>query len=151
MKALVEGFMSRQPVAYVLFGIGAMITVVMEMLGLSSHGLRAGHLSAAAADHADPGRRIRFALGEQARGQDRRRAWRAIRERGVIVAGGLMAGGALGGVFGAALRLLPKYQEELIQTPFYNNEPISQSVSAIMFIGLCLYVWFASVRGKKAA
>ena len=45
-----------------------------------------------------------------------------------------MAGGALGGVFGAALRLLPKYREDLIQTPFYNNEPISQTVSAIMFV-----------------
>jgi hypothetical protein len=43
---------------------------------------------------------------------------------------GLMAGGALGGVFGAALRLLPKYREELIRTPFYANESVSQSVSA---------------------
>jgi len=33
MKALVEGFMSRQPVAYLLFGAGAMITLMMEMLG----------------------------------------------------------------------------------------------------------------------
>jgi hypothetical protein len=69
----------------------------------------------------------------------------------VIVAGGLMAGGALGGVFGAGLRLLPKYREELIQTPFYNNEPISQTISALMFVGLCLYLWFASVQRKKAA
>ena len=36
MKALVVGFMSHQPVAYMLFGIGAMITIVMEMLGKSS-------------------------------------------------------------------------------------------------------------------
>src|SRR5208337_5086247 len=69
-----------------------------------------------------------------------------IRERGVIIAGGLMAGGALGGVFGAALRLLPKFGEEWVQTPFYNNEPISQSISALMFIGLCLYVWFGSLQ-----
>ena len=34
MKALVEGFMSRQPVAYILFGAGAAIAVVMEMLGV---------------------------------------------------------------------------------------------------------------------
>ena len=34
-------------------------------------------------------------------------AGRTMRERGVIIASGLMAGGALGGVFGAALRLLP--------------------------------------------
>ncbi len=36
MKALVVGFMSRQPVAYMLFGIGAMITLILEMLGKSS-------------------------------------------------------------------------------------------------------------------
>ncbi len=34
MKALVEGFMSQQPVAYMLFGAGAMIAVIMEMLGV---------------------------------------------------------------------------------------------------------------------
>ena len=34
MKALVEGFMSRQPVAYLLFGAGAAIAVIMEMLGV---------------------------------------------------------------------------------------------------------------------
>jgi membrane associated rhomboid family serine protease len=60
-----------------------------------------------------------------------------------------MAGGALGGVFGAALRLFPWYKEELIRTPFYMNEPISQSVSAILFIGLCVYVWFSSLRKPK--
>src|SRR5208282_398526 len=36
LKAVVAGFMSGQPAPYVLFGIGAMVTVVMEMLGLSS-------------------------------------------------------------------------------------------------------------------
>ena len=41
-----------------------------------------------------------------------------------------MAGGALGGVFGAALRLVPGYTEDWIKTPFYDNEPVSQIVSA---------------------
>ncbi len=36
MKALVVGFMSHQPVAYLLFGIGAMVTLMLEMLGKSS-------------------------------------------------------------------------------------------------------------------
>ena len=62
-----------------------------------------------------------------------------------------MAGGALGGVFGAVLRLLPSYREEMIQTPFYNNQPISQTISAIMFVALCLYLWLSSVQRKKAA
>src|SRR5205823_11796376 len=34
MKSLVEGFMSHQPVAYLLFGAGAMIAIMLEMLGL---------------------------------------------------------------------------------------------------------------------
>ena len=71
---------------------------------------------------------------------------RTIRERGVIIASGLMAGGALGGVLGAALRLIPGYREDLIKTPFYSNDAVSQVVSALLFVGLCLYVWFGSVR-----
>jgi hypothetical protein len=76
---------------------------------------------------------------------------RSTRERGVIIASGLMAGGALGGVFGAALRLLPKYREDWIHTPFFAHEPISQAVSAVLFLGLCLYVWFGSLKKEKQA
>jgi hypothetical protein len=67
----------------------------------------------------------------------------------VIIASGLMAGGALGGVLGAALRLLPKFREDLIHTPFYGKEGISQIVSALFFTGLCLYVWYGSLRKEK--
>ena len=72
-----------------------------------------------------------------------------MRERAVIIASGLMAGGALGGVLGATLRLFPWYSENKIKTPFYDNDVLSQSVSAILFICLCLYLWFNSVRRPK--
>jgi len=71
---------------------------------------------------------------------------RTIRERGVIIASGLMAGGALGGVFGAALRLFPWYAEERVKTPFYDNNTASQVVSLVLFIGLCVYLWVDSTR-----
>jgi membrane associated rhomboid family serine protease len=57
-----------------------------------------------------------------------------------------MAGGALGGVFGAALRLFPWYKEELVKTPFYETEWLSQVVSAILFIALCFYIWFGAMK-----
>jgi len=138
--------MSGQPVAYLLFGIGAMVTVVLEMLGLSSMVfalgiylplqlttpiLAGGFLSHLVNKH-----------GEKVGGQH----GKTIRERGIIIAGGLMAGGALGGVIGAALRVLPQFKEEWIQTPFYANNTVSQSVSALLFIGLCLYIWFGSLK-----
>ncbi len=151
LKAVVSGFMSGQPVAYVLFGIGAMITVVLEMLGLSSMVFALGiYLPLQLTTPILAGGFLSHFVNKRA-SKVGGESGRSITERGVIVAGGLMAGGALGGVFGAGLRLLPQYKEEMIQTPFYNNEPISQTLSAIMFVGLCLYLWFSSVRAKEAA
>jgi putative OPT family oligopeptide transporter len=151
MKAVVSGFMSGQPVAYMLFGIGAMITVVLEMLGLSSMVFALGvYLPLQLTTPILVGGFLSHLVnrrGEKVGGQH----GKTIRERGIIVAGGLMAGGALGGVIGAALRVLPRFKEEWIETPFYANNPVSQSVSALLFVGLCLYVWFSSLRKTSAA
>src|SRR5690606_30935991 len=152
MKALVEGFMSQQPVAYILFGAGAMIAVVMEMLGvpaltialgmylpleLNSPALVSGLLS------------HWIAKRSEATGGER---GRSMRERGVVIASGLMAGGALGGVIGAAMRLIPGYSEEWVKTPFYDDPAISQIVSALGFLALCVYVWRGAMKeGKEAA
>jgi hypothetical protein len=149
MKELVEGFMSGRPVAYILFGAGAMMTLVLEMLGvpslifalgmylpleLNSPALVGGFL------HHLVTRRSRKAGGQTGS---------IMRERGVIIASGLMAGGALGGVFGAAFRLVPSYAEDKIKTPFYDFDPISQTLSALGFIALCLYLWYAAVRKPR--
>ncbi len=150
MKALVVGFMSRQPVTYLLFGVGALITLVLEMLGKSSLVFALGIylplnlttpiLAGGFLSHL-VNRRAEKTGGEIGRG---------IRERGVILASGLMAGGALGGVLGAALRLLPSFRESWIETPFYTNEPVSQTISAVLFVSLCLYVWLRALRKEKA-
>jgi membrane associated rhomboid family serine protease len=73
-------------------------------------------------------------------------AGRAMRERGVIVASGFMAGGALGGVMGAALRLFPWYREDLVRTPFFDIEAVSQTVSIVGFSLFCLYLWRKATR-----
>ncbi|HSP33019.1 MAG TPA: oligopeptide transporter, OPT family [Thermoanaerobaculia bacterium] len=146
MQALVQGFMSHQPVPYVLFFAGAMITIALEMLGapalifalgmylpleLNTPALVGGFISHLVNRKAD---RAGGATG------------RTMRERGVIIASGLMAGGALGGVFGAALRLFPWYAEDRIKTPFYDNNTIAQSVSIVLFLALCIYLWVDSTR-----
>ncbi len=149
MKALVEGFMSHQPVAYVLFGVGAMIALMLEMLGQPSLIFALGmYLPLELNTPALVGGFLSHFLNKKAEKKGGEHG-RTIRERGVIIASGLMAGGALGGVFGAALRLLPWYREDRIHLPFYSNEPISQSVSALMFVALCVYVWYGSLRKPK--
>jgi len=149
MKALVEGFMSRQPVAYLLFGAGAMIALMLEMLGQPSLIFALGmYLPLELNTPALVGGYLAHFLGRRADRQSGAPGAR-IRERGVIIASGLMAGGALGGVFGAALRLVPSYSEDAVRTPFYGREPVSQLVSAAMFIALCVYVWRRSLRDGK--
>lgn len=150
MKALVEGFMSHQPVAYTLFAAGAVVSIVMEMLGvpalifalgmylpleLNSPALVGGFLS-----------HLVIRRSEKA-GHE---VGRTMRERGVIIASGFMAGGALGGVLGATLRLFPWYREDLIRTPFYDNPPISETLSVAFFVLLCVYLWWDATRRIKA-
>jgi len=140
MQALVQGFMSRQPVAWLLFSTGAMIAVVMEML-------RAPALVFALGMYLPLELNLPALVGGvlshyvNARAERTGETGRAIRERGVIVASGFMAGGALGGVIGAALRLFGWYREDLIKTPFFEWEPVSQTVSIFFFGLFCVYLW----------
>jgi uncharacterized oligopeptide transporter (OPT) family protein len=146
MKALVEGFMSRQPIAYILFGAGAAIAIIMEMLEVPALIFALGmYLPLELNTPALVGGFLAHYLGKRSESLGGEQG-HSIRERGVIIASGLMAGGALGGVFGAACRLIPHFDESWIQTPFYGNELISQSVSALLFVALCGYVWFRSLR-----
>ena len=149
MQALVQGFMNQQPIAYILFFAGAMVAIAMEMLGapalifalgmylpleLNTPALVGGFLS-------------HFILRKSERQEPAR--GRVMRERGVIIASGLMAGGALGGVIGAAMRLIPGYAEHWVKTPFYDNDTVSQIVSLVLFIGLCVYLWVDSTRNVR--
>jgi putative OPT family oligopeptide transporter len=149
MKALVEGFMSQQPVAYVLFGVGAMVALITEMLGVPSLTFALGmYLPLELNSPALVGGFLAHYVGKRSERVGGRRG-ATMRERGVVIASGLMAGGALGGVLGAAVRLYPRYAESGIKTPFYDNPLISQSVSAVLFAGLCCYLWYGSVRSRR--
>jgi putative OPT family oligopeptide transporter len=151
MKALVEGFMSRQPVAYILFGAGAAVAVTMEMLEVPALIFALGmYLPLELNTPALVGGFLAHFLGKRSEKLGGRRG-NTVRERGVIIASGLMAGGALGGVLGAAGRLIPGYSEDWVRTPFYGHEMVSQTVSTALFVGLCVYLWRRSLSNKEEA
>ena len=146
MKSLVEGFMSQHPVAYILFGAGGVIALIMEMLGVPALIFALGmYLPLELNTPALVGGFLSHWIGKRADAAGEARGHR-IRERGIVIASGFMAGGALGGVLGAALRLLPFYAEDGIKTRFYDDIPVSQTVSVVMFVGLCVYLWWQSNR-----
>ena len=150
MQALVEGFMNRQPIAYVLFLAGVMITIAMEMLGVPALIFALGmYLPLDLNTPALVGGFLSHLVTKRSEREGGGRG-RTIRERGVIIASGLMAGGALGGVFGASLRLFPWYHQTIevqrLRSLFFDNDTISQLVSIVLFLGLCIYLWVDSNR-----
>jgi putative OPT family oligopeptide transporter len=150
LKAVVSGFMSGQPAPYILFGLGAMVTVVLEMLGLSPMVFALGiYLPLQLTTPILAGGFLSHLVNKRAEKTGGEHG-RTIRERGIIIAGGLMAGGALGGVIGAALRVVPHFKEEWIQTPFYNNIPASQMLSALGFVALCVYTYLTAMKKPKS-
>jgi putative OPT family oligopeptide transporter len=146
MQALVQGFMNRQPIAYVLFATGGLITLAMEMLGVPALIVALGmYLPLELNTPALVGGLIAHLVGRKSERVGGGRGQR-MRERGVIIASGLMAGGALGGVFGAGLRTFHWFREDLVKTPFFDVDTPSQIVSTLFFLALCLYMWFDSTR-----
>ena len=118
MKALVEGFMSHQPVAYLLFGVGAIIAILLEMLGQPSLIFALGmYLPLELNTPALVGGFLSHFLNKRAERSGGETGGR-IRERGVIIASGLMAGGALGGVIGRGLAPAAKLSRRAHQNPF---------------------------------
>jgi len=156
MKALVEGFMSQQPVAYVLFGVGAIVAVMLEMIKVPALTFALGmYLPLYLNLPALVGGVIAHMIDRRSESTGGERG-QTIRERGIVIASGFMAGGALGGMIGAALRLdsgfalhigswhiatIPAFSEEWVKTPFFTNEPISQTVSLGLFFAICVYLW----------
>jgi hypothetical protein len=47
------------------------------------------------------------------------------------------------------MRLFPWFREDLIKTPFYGNNAVSQSISALVFVALCVYVWYSSLKKER--
>jgi putative OPT family oligopeptide transporter len=151
MKELTQGFMSSQPIAYILFGGGMLVTVMLEMVGVPSLVFALGmYLPLELNSPALVGGILHHVVTRRSE-KTGGHAGALMRERGVIIASGLMAGGALGGVLGAALRLFPWYREDLVRLPFYDVDPVSQTVSTVGFIALCLYLWRGALAKGRAA
>lgn len=150
MKTLVENFMSHQPIAYILFGTGILTTIMLEMLGVPSLIFALGmYLPLELNSPALVGGWIHHVVTQRA-ARTGGHEGNTLRERGVIIASGLMAGGALGGLLGAALRTMPFYREELIRTPFFANDPVSQMVSITGFVALTLYLLFGALAKSRS-
>jgi len=146
MAAVIHSVMSSAPAPWLLYGVGAAIAVIVEMLGVSALAFALGMylpielntpmlfgaLIAAHVRRAAPSEDIRSTRNN----------------RGTLIASGLIAGGALAGVADGVLSWIADARGAVIPS-FGNLAGIGNWMGLIMFCALAGYVIWESARARE--
>lgn len=148
MSAVIQTLMSNQPVPWMLYGIGVLIALVMEMMAIPPLAFALGMyiplelnvplLVGGIVAH------IVSTRSKNAEVNSKRR------ERGTLIASGFIAGGAIMGVIGAVLQWMQN--EEIIGINLDTgiaDTNLGQYLALGAFVIIVLYMYFDSKRGAR--
>ncbi len=141
MKAVIETLMSDAPVPWLLYGVGVLVALTMELIGIPPLAFALGMyiplelntpiLLGGLVSHL-----VRRSTKDETLSQKRF-------EKGTLIASGFIAGGAIMGVVGAILTFF----EVNIDIGFAHTNG-GHFLSLMMFLGICGYLYWASTRVK---
>jgi putative OPT family oligopeptide transporter len=149
MAAVIRSLMSSADAPWFLYGMGGLIALTVEILGISGLAFALGMyipielnapilIGAVVAwlvqrtNHAAPG-----AEGRQ--------------DRGTLIASGLIAGGALIGVVSSLIKWLEAQSGRTIIHDFNNTGPTGNVIALVAFLAVCAVVYFAALDRKSGA
>lgn len=148
MAAIIKGVMSAQGAPWLLYGIGAVIAIIMELLGIAPLAFALGmYIPMAYNMPVLLGAIIAHFVQKSAKGDTGLANVR--RERGTLIASGFIAGGALMGVIGSVIRFIETSYEVNILPSFHNDGVFGNWLGAVMLCVLCVYVYTDAKRAKK--
>jgi len=153
MAAVLETVMSNNPVPWLLYIVGILLTLTLEMIGIPplafmlgvylplelNTPILAGGILAHLVEksHPDP------EIGRMRKG------------KGTLIASGLMAGGAIIGVISAIIKYIGTYLNEhgskFDISTHWEKQPFSEWLSLIMFILLGIFIYWYATRDDKPA
>ncbi len=139
--------MTPDPTKVFLYGVGAAISVIIEMLGVSSLAFALGMYIPM--EYNSPiivGALVAHFVRKSARGDSL--LGEARHNRGILLSSGLIAGGALMGVLSAIPRLFEKTEGELVPLTRMAGTPIGNYLGLVAFFLLCGYLFWDSCRAK---
>ncbi len=148
MAAIIQSVMSNEPVPWLLYGVGAMFILVLQMLGVPALPFALGmYLPLELNTPLLVGGLVSHFVARSAKG-DKKLA-EARTNRGTLIASGFIAGGALMGVVAALL----KWVEQSFQVPlgvglFANDGLGGEILAIVLYAGVVAYMYFDARRGK---
>lgn len=149
MAAVLSSLMGGGKAPWFLYGIGVVFAVVVEMIGVSGLAFALGmYLPIELNSPILVGAIVAWLVKKSSSDET---VSKARHDRGLLLASGLIAGGAIIGVVAALLKFFEdKYQMALI--PDFNNiGPTGNWLGLVVFLLLCVYIYWDAHRADKAA
>jgi len=150
MAAVIKGIMAAKGAPWLLYGIGAVIALLMEFLGISPLAFALGMYIPLSLNTPILIGALVAHFVQKSAGKDEALA-RARRERGTLIASGFIAGGALLGVLGAVIKYIESETGMHILPDFANEGAFGNWLGLGMLAALCIYVYIDAKRAKKEA
>jgi putative OPT family oligopeptide transporter len=158
MAAVIQTLMSDQPVPWLLYGVGALLILVLQMVKVPALPFALGmYLPQQLTTPLLVGGLVAHFVAASAKGDEKLAQARS--SRGTLVASGFIAGGAVMGVVAAFLKfvsqgfVLPwlgwKVQVNLGVNLFNNAEgPGAELLALLFYVGLVAYMFLDARKGK---
>lgn len=143
MAAVIEPLMSGAGAPWALYGIGAVLAIVLNFMGVPALAFALGMFIPLELN--TPlliGGAINWYVGSRSKDQALNNA---RLEKGTLLSSGFIAGGALMGVVSAALRFAGV---DLYQTDWAGSKG-AEVLAIVMYLALMVYLTYSSLRAKK--
>jgi putative OPT family oligopeptide transporter len=149
MAAVIKTLMSNEPVPWLLYGVGALVAMTMQMIGVPSLAFALGmYIPQELNTPLLVGGLIAHFVAKSA-GNDEKLAG-ARNARGTLVASGFIAGGAIMGVIAALLKYL-KTKMSLGPLSFSFDHAAgagAEILAVVLYLGIIAYVYWDAKRAK---
>lgn len=152
MAAVIKTLMSNEPVPWLLYGVGALIAMTMQMIGVPALAFALGmYIPQELNTPLVVGGLVAHFVAKSAKGNEKLET--ARNSRGMLVASGFIAGGAVMGVLAALFKFLGKqYDVSLLAWNFGNGSGPSGELLALgAYILLAIYMYWDSRRTNGEA
>lgn len=147
MAAVIKTFMAQETVPWVLYAVGALIALTMELIGIAPLAFALGmYIPLELNTPILLGGLVAHLVAKSSKKDE---VSKERSEKGTLIASGFIAGGAIISVVGAILKFLEmNYGWHLSMAAVTAN--FSEGLALVMFVALCIFVYkYATSDGKK--
>ena len=147
MAAVIKTLMSNEPVPWMLYAVGALIAITMQMIGTPSLAFALGmYIPLELNVPLVIGGLVAEWVRKSARGDEKLAQSRGV--RGTLIASGFIAGGALMGVFAAGLKILNFYTDASVGVGLLGNSsgPGAEILALGLYLLLAAYMFWDARR-----